>query len=646
LFVRDVPRRFRGVLAGSAQLPVDVAVLAPLREPGADTAVGALVLGINPRLSLDGRYEEFLRVLAGEIEARLVEAHARERERQRVDRLAELDRDKTEFFSNVSHEFRTPLTLMLGPLEEMLKDPDAVAPVRRADLELIRRNARRLLRLVGTLLDFSQLEAGRMRARFESTDLVARTQEIVAQFDSAAEVAGLQLRMHAERLPGPVWVDREMWEKIVSNLVSNALKFTFEGEIEVSLQALPKHVELVVRDTGVGIPHEELPYVFKRFHRVRGTRARTHEGAGIGLALVNELVRRHQGRIRATSAVGEGTTFTVWIPRRPRPARPNQPARESGDATEVAIAVAMAEEAARWNVEDALASTNPSAFETSVSAAPNGALQPRGVGARLLVVDDNPDMRDYLTRLLASYWNIELARDGDEALQLARSNPPDLVVSDVMMPGLDGFGLLGALRAEERLASIPVILLTARAGKEAAIEGLLAGADDYIVKPFSARELIARVGAQLELARIRRHSDRRFRALANASWDIVYLMSPDWSEMRALDGRGFIADTESPSTSWLEQYIDPADQPKVLEAIQRATRHKTVFELEHRVRRPDGTLGWTLSRAVPILDENNEIIEWVGAATDITVRHGDDDAKRASGQRRHETSYAEGRPRT
>src|SRR3712207_4087966 len=198
---------------------------------------------------------------------------------------------------------------MLGPLDDLLDDAD-LPPGRRAELELVRRNARRLLRLVGTMLDFSQIEAGRLRARFAPVDLAERTREIVAQFESATARAGLDLRVEFEELPEPVWVDVDMWEKIVSNLLSNALKFTFEGRIEVALRALPKHAEPIVRDTGVGIPAEELPHVFKRFHRVRDTRARTYEGAGIGLALADELVRRHHGRIRATSTVGQGTTFT------------------------------------------------------------------------------------------------------------------------------------------------------------------------------------------------------------------------------------------------------------------------------------------------------------------------------------------------
>ena len=510
--VADVATRFRGHTAGVEQLVPECAVLHPLHDEAEDRVIGVLVLGTHPRLPLDERYTEFLTVAADTVGARVAESHSRQRERERQDKLAELDRAKMEFFSNVSHEFRTPLTLMLGPLEEMLRDPRSMPPGRDKDLELVGRSAQRLLQLVENLLDFSRAEAGRLPADLVPHDLAELTREIVVPFESAAVRAGLALRATLDPLPEAVWVDPEMWEKVVSNLLSNALKFTFDGTVEVTLRALPQHAELVVRDTGVGIPAKELPFVFKRFHRVRDTRARTHEGAGIGLALADELVRRHQGRIRATSVVGEGTTFTVWIPRSRHPqtsngttpngATPEAPGLSRSRA--FTSATAMAEEAARWDVDVDLPTTGPERADPPVPV-------PRryAPGARVLVVDDNPDMRDYLGRPLGEYWNVAFARDGQEAVALARRDRPDLIVSDVMMPGLDGFGLLATVRADDALAGTPVVLVTARAGEETAVEGLLAGADDYIVKPFSARELLARVGAQLELSRMRRGTAER-----------------------------------------------------------------------------------------------------------------------------------------
>ena len=415
LLVRDLQTRFRGLTppAGAPEgtLAPSCAYLAGLRLTSDDPPQAVLALGLSPHRPLDDAHRDFLALVAGQIGAGLAQAQARQRERERLERLAELDRAKTEFFSNVSHEFRTPLTLMLGPLEDVLGDA-ALPPDVKEELELVRRNAGRLLRLVGTMLDFSQIEAGRRRAQFVAVDLAERTREIVALFESAAARADLDLRVDLQELPDRVWVDVEMWEKIVSNLLSNALKFTFEGEIVVRLRALPKHAELVIRDTGVGIPEEELPHVFRRFHSVRHTRARTHEGAGIGLALVHELVRRHHGRIRATSTLGDGTAFTVWIPLDRRPGLGESPPTTT--PASVAIAAAMAEEAMQW------ADTN---------------------GTRSLA-EDNKDMREYLSRLLASHWAVDTASDGTEALALARRQLPDLVVADVMMPGLDGFALL------------------------------------------------------------------------------------------------------------------------------------------------------------------------------------------------------------
>src|SRR3712207_5527312 len=346
LVVDDLPTRFPAFHAGPWPEAPHAAVLLPIRPVTDEPPIGVLVAGFSPRLVVDDAYRGFFDLVSKQISASAAEARTRRRERERLERLAELDRVKTEFFSNVSHEFRTPLTLMLGPLEELLQESADLPPGRRAELELVRRNARRLLRLVGTMLDFSQIEAGRMRARFAPVDLASRTREIVAEFESAAARAGLELHVDLPALPEPVWVDADMWEKVVSNLLSNALKFTFDGEIEVTLRALPKHAELVVRDTGVGIPEDELPHVFKRFHRVRGGRARTSEGAGIGLALVHELVRRHHGRIRATSALGEGTTFTVWMPLGRRPGSPEVPLDAPLPTPE--IASALAEEAMQW----------------------------------------------------------------------------------------------------------------------------------------------------------------------------------------------------------------------------------------------------------------------------------------------------------
>jgi signal transduction histidine kinase/CheY-like chemotaxis protein len=611
----DLPRSPWGDPIGSA-----VALPVPPRQVGVATA--ALVIGINPRRVLDEAYRTFLERIAAAFATAMANARAFAAERRRAEALAEIDRAKTEFFSNVSHEFRTPLTLMLGPLQDTLARSQGLPPTDRAQLETVHRNSLRLLKLVNTLLDFSRIEAGRVQAVYEPTDLASLTRELAGVFRAAVENAGLTLTVDCPPLAEPVYVDREMWEKIVLNLVSNAFKFTFEGGIEVSLGTGAGQATLVVRDTGTGIPAEEMPRLFERFHRVGGAQGRTHEGSGIGLALVQELVRLHGGAVTVDSAVGRGSTFTVMIPL----GRGHLPAERIGTArTHASTALGAApfvEEALRWLPGSAAAESVIRDIEVAVPAREDP--QER---ARIVFADDNADMRDYVRRLLAPRYEVETVEDGEAALDAVGRHKPDLVLSDVMMPRLDGIGLLARLRADPETGTLPVILLSARAGEESRVEGMQAGADDYLIKPFSARELIARIEAHVRMARIRREaarsieaSEERFRAFVTTSFDVVYRMSPDWREMRHLRGKDFIPDTEGPRTGWLATYIHPDDQAQVMAAIEDAIRAKSVFELEHRVIRVDGTLGWTHSRAVPMLGGDGEIVEWFGAARDITDR--------------------------
>jgi signal transduction histidine kinase len=462
-------------------------------------------------------------------------------------RLGELDQAKTAFFSNVSHEFRTPLTLMLGPLEDALADrADPLGPAQARRLRMVEGNAVRLLKLVNALLDFSRLEAGRAEACFAPLDAARFTAELAGMFQSATEKANLALRVDCPPLRELPWVDREMWEKIVLNLVSNAFKFTPAGSISVQVREEPARVVLEVADTGVGIPTAELPRIFERFHRVAGVQGRTFEGTGIGLALVDELVTLHGGEVGVESRLGVGTTFRVAIPKGWRhlpaervsqqPAEPPPPGVVAGDAAE----------AARWLPPE------PADPELEVAVPPSGSARAEparpgpgerlaGARPRVLVADDNRDLREYMAMLLAPSHEVHTAVDGQQALELARASPPDLVVSDVMMPNLDGFGLVRALRADARTRALPVILLSARAGQEAEreslVEGLDAGADDYVVKPFAARELLARVRTHIELARIRRawiaELERANRDLDAFSYSVSHdLRAP----LRAIDG--------------------------------------------------------------------------------------------------------------
>jgi signal transduction histidine kinase/CheY-like chemotaxis protein len=414
-------------------------------------------------------------------------------------KLAETDVAKTTFFSNISHEFRTPLTLILGTLQEELStNVHNLPPQSRLQIQTAHRNCLRLLKLVNTLLDFARVEAGRMQANYQPTDLAVLTTELTANFTSAVERGGLTLTVDCAPLPEPIYVDHEMWEKIVLNLLSNAFKHTFKGGIAVRLVWQDGSVQFCVEDSGIGIAPADVPHLFDRFHRIQGAASRTHEGSGIGLALVKELVQLHAGLIEVQSEVGRGTRFTVTL----QAGTAHLPADKIGRAEDSQatgqFAAAALQEALRWipAAPDVLASEHAQ----KASKAPSWKI-PRPV---ILLADDNADMRAYVTRLLGPLYDVRAVPDGQAALEAALAAPPDLVLTDVMMPRLDGFGLLRALRADRRTQSLPIILLSARAGEDAAVAGLDTGADDYLVKPFSARELLARVRTHVELGWQRR----------------------------------------------------------------------------------------------------------------------------------------------
>jgi PAS domain S-box-containing protein len=517
--INDLVTRF-GPLPGSPwPEPPQEAIVLPIAASGQTKVSGMLVAVASPRRRLDDNYLDFFSQLARQVATAISNADAYEVERKRAEALAELDRAKTVFFSNASHEFRTPLTLMLNPLEDVLSNPSGPLPSDRQQLEVAYRNAQRLLKLVNTLLDFSRIEAGRIEAMYEPTDLAALTAELAGVFRSAIEGAGMRLRVDCPPLPEPSYVDQEMWEKIVLNLLSNALKFTFEGEISVVLRFCDDHVELDVQDTGTGIPTNELPRIFERFHRVQGARGRTYEGSGIGLSLVEELVHLHGGSIRVRSAVDQGTCFTVSIPTgythlpgdRLRQSE-IQPISATQTLTSMAIGTSpYVEEALRWFSEKSEEVGELESKNYSSTPPLFNPISPLLSAPRILLVDDNADMRDYIKRLLSQHYTVEAVSNGVAALAAIRQQIPNLILTDVMMPELDGFGLLRELRADPQTQELPIILLSARAGEESRIEGLEAGADDYLVKPFSARELLARVEAMLKLSQVRREAIRQER---------------------------------------------------------------------------------------------------------------------------------------
>ncbi len=654
----DVPWPFRQVVASGepvevAALPTAVgqlpggawpeatqrAVVLPLTRSGQSQLAGFVVAGVSPRLALNDEYRGFLDLLAGHIAAAIAKARAYEEERQRAEALAELDRAKTAFFSNVSHEFRTPLTLMLGPVEDALSGSDEqLSPAQRERLEVVRRNGHRLQRLVNTLLDFSRIEAGRVQATFEPTDLAALTADLASNFRSACEKAGLHLSVDCKPLSEPAFVDPLLWEKIVLNLMSNAFKYTFEGEIDVSTRQVGNRAEVRIRDTGIGIPNEELPRLFERFHRVENVRGRTHEGSGIGLAMVHELVKLHGGSISAESELGRGTTFVVSIPLGFDHLPPNRVNRKRTPTSPTAGSNPFVEEALRWlpsESRDEYGLEDASVVSTSFKEHRADDTRPR-----VLVVDDNADMRQYVARLLADQYVVESAGDGESALALIRKRPPDLVVSDVMMPRLDGFGLLRELRADPHTAGLPIILLSARAGEESRVEGMAAGADDYLIKPFSARELHARVSAQIQLSRLRRESRESLRQMEERFQSFMN-NSPTSAYIKDAEGRYIYVNRiveqhfDRPVAEWVGRNDFEIFPPDEAEAIRQNDRSvltsRQPARYEETFHRPDGRRHY-LSFKFPLQDRDGSLL-LAGVSADITEQRQADELLRQAERR-------------
>ena len=501
--IENVRNLFDPLPAGPWDSGPEKAVIIPIAQSGQEP-YGFLVAGISPKLEFDDEYRGYLDLIAGQLSSAIASVQAFEAERQRAEALADIDRAKTAFFSNISHEFRTPLTLMLGPLEELIsRDAADFSPAALQGLQSTHRNAMRLLRLVNTLLDFSRIEAGRIQAQYYPVEIGGFTRDLASAFRSLIEKAGLDFIVDCTEPSDPVYVDREMWEKIVLNLLSNAYKYTLAGKITVTLRQEGDRVLLRVSDTGVGIPEKELPRMFERFHRVKTSVGRTHEGTGIGLSLVNELVKLHKGGIYIESKEGVGTSFTVSIPVGRSHLPPEQIFSGTDGKYDPLIRDLYISEVASLSGEEARSLGNGLLHEMATETR----------GERVLVVDDNGDMRTYISTLLSKSYLVETAINGRDALEKLQLGTPNLIISDIMMPVMDGMQLLDAVKNNPETAAVPVILLSARAGEEAKIEGYNVGADDYLVKPFSAKELLARVQAQIKTARIRAMAEAHLRNL-------------------------------------------------------------------------------------------------------------------------------------
>ena len=613
------------------QLPKSGIIL-PILESDLENLVGFLVVGVSDHRRLDTAYRNFFDLVAARIGATIASTRAREQERARLSAIAELDHAKTAFFTNISHEFRTPLTLILGVVDDMLAKTDP-EDSRSAELSAVRRNGVRLLRLVNALLDFSGVEAGRVRATYQPTDLAAFTKELASSFSSIMEKAQLTFRVESHALPEPVYVDPEMWERIVLNLLSNAFKYTLQGEVAVELSCVDNCAQLMVKDTGIGIQPEEVPRIFERFHRVEDVRGRTHEGTGIGLALVQELVKLHGGSIRAESVPDKGTTFVVSIPFGKKHL-PSDRVREDRNQAPEGLAIGgYAEEAQRWLLGIESMDTS-SQFKTPVPSP----MEDRPV---VLVADDNADMRDYLKALLSDRYTVETAQDGEQALAAIERRKPALVLADVMMPRLDGIGLLRRLRADPETQAIPVIMVSARAGKDEIVEGMEHSADDYLAKPFNSRELLARVQSHIGLARIRHEAAERERKLRAEADSQRALLETVLNQMpagvviaKAPSGEVVLANNQAKqilqrpvgelrSVEEYSQYrifrLDGRAYSTEEQPLARSILHgEVVMGEELRYLRPDGTFRVLFTNSAPVREETGAIVASVVTFQDIT----------------------------
>ncbi|MCO1657194.1 SpoIIE family protein phosphatase [Pseudonocardia humida] len=584
---------------------------------GADggPALGVL-LGVPPALPFDADQRSFLQLVVDHVAAAVAAAGAAEARGRRAAAMTELERARTGFIAGFGEEFRTPLAMILGPVEQLR---DRVPPDLRADVDVLERNAARMLKLVDDLLEVSRLEAGRVAGAFVPVDLGAVTGELAGLFRSTAERAGLILDIDCPPLPRPVWVDPELWEKVVLNLLSNAVKHTFDGGVRVEVSADGEHAELRVIDTGVGIPEEELDRLFDRFHRVRGVPSRSAEGSGIGLALVRQAVELHGGTVEVTSTVDIGSVFIVRLPLglAHLPVDALGPAPEPGPRSASEIAEPFLAEARRW-----LPGAEPDEPAVPELLSPSGA-----PGGRVLVADGDPDIRAYIARLLSEHWEVQVVADGAQVLAAAAADPPDMIVADVALPGPDdgpgGLGLVRALRADPTTAGVPVVLVSASAGEEAAVQGLAAGADDYLVKPFSARELVARVGSHLQLGRTRRAAERRFRAMADATPALIWV--DDASGERQFVNRGWLDFTGTADAAvelgraWQDR-IHPDDRKRYRSVREAATTTGAAFEVEYRLRHASGHHRWVLDRGAPVSPDEHPT-GFVGGCLDVDAQH-------------------------
>ncbi|KAG8934383.1 hypothetical protein FRC01_003340 [Tulasnella sp. 417] len=607
------------------------AIIMPIAAEGDEVPIGVMVLGVNTRRPYDAEYQTWIELLHMTLSSTLTATLGREAELKKAEQLAQLDAAKTSFFSSASHELRTPLTLIAGPVQEALRLTSEQRV--KQQLTMTTRNIERLQKLVDSLMDFTRVEGGRMYGRFRATSLADYTTDLAELFRNPIEKNNIEYVVtNDHNNEATAFVDHDLWEKVVFNLIGNAFKYTLSGQVHVHTSYRPGWAEFSVRDTGCGIPANEQDKVFERFHRVSAT-ARSHEGTGIGLALTRELVKLHGGYITLESTpvdkddpeAPHGSNFTVHIP---LGYEHLPPANVDEELAGIRVAPraygrAMIEEAKGWNKAKAQSDDRDRSESGGSESNANSNTDSSKSGEFSGIFRFSPDD----TILI-----VDDTEDAINGLVVLEEKAPDLVLSDVMMPGMDGIQFVGAIRERPRISWTPVILLTARAGEEARVEGLTSGADDYISKPFKTQELVARVHLHLNLGKRKRELLNLFEERTKEI-KIVSDLSPvgifrtdNQGEMTYTNRRWHeITDYPSnqPLTNWLWN-IHPEFQKEVLELTTRVLQTGDGGSLEIRWQNER----WTKLQVESI---SNGLI---GTVTDVSDRHLYEAARIAQAQER------------
>lgn len=611
------------------------ALIFPLNTLGQQQAEGILIFGVNPCQRLDEEYEDFYKAVANNVMIAIQNAKIHEEEKKRIEELARLDKAKTDFFNNVSHEFRTPLTLILGMLDCLFKEhKDSLLSAQIEQLNLIRRNTLRLLKLVNSLLDFSSIEADRMQLAYESSKLSQLTTEIVSGFRSLFEKGGLELNTNIAELDEDVYVDQSMYEKILSNLLSNAFKFTTKGSVTVTLKKVGNNVELSVRDTGIGIPQTELHRVFKRFERIETSHARSFEGTGIGLSFVSELVNLHNGTIKVQSQYEQGSIFTVTLPLGTAHIPANKLTTNLKRKDNQQFSTASVQEAEAW-LPNVTRQRPDVAISTGVIG--NTSTDNLAIKETIVLVDDHKDMRDFVAKILTPYYNVITAENGEIALSLIQTHLPDLIISDAMMPVMTGYQLLKALRSDIKTKGLMFMFLTALSAEEDIVKGLAAGANDYLVKPFYADLLLARVKTLIELSRLQKNLqqqiDQRTAELQKEKENYSILASNIPVGVAHITPAGIVSyankalcdiiglpEEAIKANKWMDA-IHPDDRKSVLDSWDTARENGTIFiSKEFRYVHANNDIVWVNTKIIPEIDEHGKVKSFIAAVVDLTER--------------------------